>query len=506
MDVLLSGFRFFVSEPLTILLLIYGVFFGIIFGCIPGLTATLGIILMIPFTYGIPAELGLSMLIGIYVGGISGGLITAILLNIPGTPSSMVTCWDGYPMAKKGLAGTALSLGVFSSMIGGVLSALALIFIAPPLSSIALKFGSWEYLSLMVLGMSVVIMMTSDSPLKGLIAAFLGITLSIIGIDVISGVSRLTFGFWQLQAGLEVTAISMAFFAVREILVQVKDFGKEGKKSGEIEGVKDKIPIIPPKETLKNTGPSFVIGSIYGTIIGMLPGVGQTQASMLTYNTVRQISKQPDKFGTGIPEGIVASETANNAVNGGALIPLLTLGIPGDMVTAVLIGGLMIHGIRPGPLLFRTEPGVVGSIMIAYFLANIFMFIMEIGFMRIFVKISKVPLSILFPLILISCMIGIYAMNNRIFDLWILVIFGIIGYFLTECGVPLPPLILGYILGKMIESSFRTAMYASGGDILDVINHPIALIFLIIAVILALMPYISKLIKRFFKSTCFFSI
>lgn len=496
MDVLLAGFRFFLSDISTIFLLIFGVFFGIIFGCIPGLTATLGIVLLIPFTYVLSPELGLSLLIGIYIGGISGGLITAILLNIPGTPSSMVTCWDGYPMAKNGLPGTALSLGVFSSLIGGTFSAIALIFIAPPLSRFALKFGSWEYLSIMILGMSVVIMMTSSNPLKGLIAAFLGIALGIVGIDVISGVSRLTFGFWQLQAGINVVAISMAFFAIREIFTQVKDFGSESlTKQGEI---KDKIPILPSIKTLKNTGPAFILGSIYGTLIGMLPGVGQTTAAMLAYNSSRQISKHPDKFGTGIPEGIVASETANNAVNGGALIPLLTLGIPGDMVTAVLIGGLMIQGIRPGPLLFRTDPSVVGTIMIAYFLANIFMYIIELGFMRIFVKISRVPLSILFPLILVSCIIGVYALNNRIFDLWVLIIFGIIGYFLTQCNIPMPPLILGYVLGQMIERTFRTAMYSSGGRLLDIFNHPIATIILLIAVLLTLMPYISSFKKKSF--------
>ncbi|NLL62212.1 MAG: Tat pathway signal protein [Candidatus Atribacteria bacterium] len=495
MNVLLEGFKFFLNDPYTILILIFGVFFGIIFGCIPGLTATLGIVLLIPFTYVMSAELGLALLIGIYVGGISGGLITAILINIPGTPSSMVTCWDGYPMAKKGLAGSALSLGVFASLVGGTFSALALIFIAPPLSKIALKFGSWEYLSLMLLGMSVVIMMTADNPLKGFISAFIGIALAIVGIDTISGVSRLTFGFWQLQAGLEVVAISMAFFAVREMLVQVKGFYLHS--TIEQRTIEDKIPLIPDRETLRNTGPAFLIGSVYGTIIGMLPGVGQTTAAMLTYNATRQISKRPDEFGKGTPEGIVASETANNAVNGGALIPLLTLGIPGDMVTAVLIGGLMIQGIRPGPLLFRTNPTVVGTIMVAYFLANIFMYILELGFMRVFVKIIKVPLSILFPIILICCIIGVYALNNRVADLWILVIFGIIGYFLTECDVPMPPLILGFVLGQMVERTFRTAMYASAGDLLDFLNHPIALSILIISVILVLKPYLPNIVKIF---------
>lgn len=498
MDALIHGLQYFLSEPTALLFLAFGVFFGIIFGAIPGLTATLGIVLLIPFTFVMIPEQGMALLIGVYVGGISGGLITAILINIPGTPSSMVTCWDGYPMAQKGLQGTALSLGVFSSLVGGLFSAIALIFIAPSLAKVALMFGSWEYFSLMVLGMSVVIMITSKNALKGMIAAFIGLALGSIGMDVITGVSRLTFGIWQLQAGVTLVAISMAFFAVREMLVQVKNFGS--KRDTQTIKVKDKIPILPAKETLKRTGPAFILGSLYGTLIGMLPGVGQTTAAMLAYNGARQLSKRPDKFGTGIPEGIVASETANNAVNGGAIIPLLTLGIPGDMVTAVLIGGLMIQGIQPGPLLFRTNIGIVGAIMIAYFLANIFMYIMELGFMRVFVKIAAVPLSILFPVILMSCILGVFALNNRIFDIWILVIFGIVGYFLTECDIPMPPLILGYVLGQMIEKNFRTAMYASRGNIMDIMNRPIAVVILAIAIILTLMPYISSYLKKRFSN------
>lgn len=495
MELILHGLNCFMSEPIIWLYLIFGVFFGLVFGCIPGLTSTLGISLLIPFTFVLSPAQGMATLIGVYVGGISGGLITAMLINIPGTPSSMVTCWDGYPMGQKGQKGAALSLGIFSSTVGGTISAFALIFIAPPLARLALKFGSWELLSLMLLGMSVVLVMTSDNPIKGGIAALLGITLGMVGIDPISGVSRLTFGMWQLQAGMDVVSLCMAFFAVREVLVQVKGFGKNiGVRLGEIT---DKIPIIPSRETLKNTGPAFFFGNLYGTLIGILPAVGQTTAAMLAYNSSRQVSKHPKKFGTGIPEGVVASETANNAVNGGALITLLTLGIPGDITTSILIGGLMIHGIRPGPLLFRNEPELMGTIMVIYFLSNIIMFILMLGFLKGFVQISKVPLSILFPIILVTCIVGVYSFNNRFFDLWILIAFGIIGYFLSEWGVSMPPLILGFILGNMIESTFRTAMFSSAGNLLDVINHPIAAIIILITILMTFMPYMSKIKKRF---------
>jgi len=494
MDIILLGLKFF-SDPIPLIGLASGVLFGIIFGCIPGLTATLGVILIIPFTFGMAPELGISILIGIYVGGISGGLITAILLNIPGTPSSFVTCWDGYPMSKKGLPGTALSLGVFSSGVGGMFSAFALIFIAPQLSKVALKFGSWEYFAIMILGMSVVVMMTSNNPVKGLAASCIGIILGTVGFDTVSGVTRLTFGAWQLQGGIHIIALTMGIFAVREILAQVNS-GLQSGPTGESTEIKDKIRLIPPKEVLKGTGPAFILGCFYGTLMGILPGVGQGTATMLAYNGARQLSKQPEKFGTGAPEGLVASETSNNAVCGGALIPLLTLGVPGDTVTAVLIGGLMIQGIQPGPMFFTAYPRMVGAIMVAYFLANVFMMIMELGFMRIFVKISRVPLSLLFPVILLSCIFGTFSTNNRVFDVWMLVAIGVIGYFLIECDVPVPPIVLGYILGPMIEKNFRTAMYTARGNVMAITGRPVALAIVIFSVILVIWPYISDYLKR----------
>ena len=453
----------------------------------------MGVILLIPFTYTMPAALGMTLLIGIFVGGISGGLITAILLNIPGTPSSIVTCWDGYPMAKNGRPGDALSIGVFSSALGGIISAIALIFIAPQLAKIALMFGAWEYFTLALMGISIVVLMTAEDVIKGLMGASIGLLLGAVGMDSVTGMMRMTFGHWQLQAGISVTALMMGLFAIREIMIQTREIGKHNK----MVSISGKVPLIPHWKDLKGTGIPFTLGSVIGTCFGMLPGIGQTTASLLSYNQSRQLSKHPEKYGTGISEGIVASESANNAVNGGALIPLMTLGIPGDMVTAALLGGLLIHGLQPGPLFFKTNLDIVGTVMITYLLANIIMLLMEIGLMRIFVKIVNVPLYYLFPAIILTCILGVYGMNNRIFDLWILIIFGLVGYALSEFGIDMPPVILGFILGPLIETNFRTAIIGASGRFSEIFTRPIALGFLTLSLFFICWPIIKSLIKRF---------
>lgn len=497
MNMFLEGLSYFTENPTTLILLCFGVFFGLIFGCIPGLTATLGVILMTPFTFAMGPEQGLSVLIGIYVGGISGGLITAILINIPGTPSSLVTCWDGYPLAQQGYAGAALSLAVFSSLVGGLFSAFALMLIAPQLAKVALMFGSWEYFTLILLGLSVVTMLTANDPAKGLLAAFLGLLFGAVGMDRITGIKRLTFGFWQIEAGIAIIPILMGFFAIREILLQVEQFG--GRKLQFLSTKEKKRPILPPKWTLKGGLMPAIIGCTIGTVIGMLPGVGQSTAAVMSYNQTKAFSKTPEKFGKGSTQGIIASETSNNAVNGGALIPLVTLGIPGDMVTAVLIGGLMIHGLQPGPLLFRTNPGLIGAIIIAYFLANIFMYIMEMGLLGVFIKIAQIPLSYLFTGILMTSILGVFAASNRFFDVLILFVFGIVGYVLDKGGFSFPPIVLGYFLGPLLESSFRISMISSRGNFSELFSRPIALFFFTAAIAMLVGPFASHMISNTIK-------
>ncbi|GMO47869.1 MAG: tripartite tricarboxylate transporter permease [Treponemataceae bacterium] len=490
MEAITLGFQSLFMHPSVPALMVFGVFFGIIFGAIPGLTATLGVMLMIPFTFTMNAEQGLALLVGIYVGGISGGLITATLINIPGTPSSIVTCWDGYPMAKNGKPGEALAIGVFASLVGGTVSALALFTIAPLLAKVALKMQSWELFAVCLMGLAIVAVMTSEDVIKGLLGTFIGLLLGTIGMDVILGNSRWTFGKWQLMNGIQATALMMALFAVREILDQSTRLHEKRPKM-----TLKKVTFIPPFRELRDSWKAMGIGSVFGTLIGILPGIGQNASTILAYNQAKAISKHPENFGKGTPEGICASESSNNAVNGGALIPLVTLGIPGDMVTAALIGGLTIHNLQPGPRLFVDQPAVVGTIMAVYFLANIVMYVMELGLMKAFIKMIEVRLSFLFPAVIIFCVLGVYALNSLTFDIWILVIFAAVGYILNQFKIDLVSIILGFILGPLIEKYFKTGMILAEGNFGEILKHPIAVVFLAIALAFFIAPPVLRALK-----------
>lgn len=496
MQVLLEGFQAISGNPTIFVVMIFGIFLGIVFGCIPGLTATLGVVLLIPITYSMDPILGISMLISIYVGGISGGLITATLLNIPGTPSSIFTCWDAYPLAKAGKPGLALSVGVFASMIGGTFAAFALILIAPQLAKFGLMFGNWEFFSLAFLAMCVVAVTTEGDTLKNYLGLILGLMLGSIGIDSITGLERLTFGSWQLTSGISATALMMGLYAIGEIMNQTTELGIK-RNPISIKGMSFK----PPIKELKGSWRTMITGGIIGTVIGILPAVGQQTAALMTYNEAKHRSKEPERFGTGEIEGIVASEVSNNAVCGGAIIPLITLGIPGDMTTAALIGGLMIHGLKPGPLLFKTDPNIVGAIMIVYFLSNIIMYFMELGLMRTFVRMINIPKSFLFPIIILFCIMGSFALNNRIFDIGLLIGFGIVGYLLMKCKVPLSPILMGFLMGPLLEKNFRRAIIAANGNFSDLLSRPIAVVLCILGLIFVFWSLISNLLKRKIVST-----
>lgn len=495
LSIFAQGFQSLLNEPFSFLLMTFGVFFGIIFGCIPGLTATLGVILLIPVTYAMSPVMGFSMLLGIYVGGISGGLITATLLNIPGTPSSIFTCWDAYPMSKNGQPGQALSIGVFSSLIGGLFSAVALIFIAPQLAKVALQFGNWELFGLTLMAMCIIAVMTEGDPLRSSIGLVFGLVLASIGLDSLTGQQRLTFGSWQLLGGLASTSIMMGLFAITEILMQTRELSHHKQKVS-TKGMSFK----PPVKALKGCWRTMGVGSVIGTFIGILPAIGQQTASLVTYNYAKSTSKTPERFGKGNPEGIVASETANNAVCGGALIPLITLGIPGDMTTAALLGGLMIHGLQPGPLLFSSNPGIIGAIMLIFLMCNLVMYLMELGLMRVFIRLIDLPRYLLFPFIVFCCILGVYALNNRIFDIWVLLVFGLLGYLFTLCKVPLSPIIMGYLMGKTFEVNFRRAMISAQGDFGDLFNRPIAALFLAASILFVLIPVGLRILRRAKKS------
>lgn len=459
-------------------LLSIGTAVGIVFGAIPGLTATMAVALVLPLTFGMSPVDGMTLLIGLYIGGVSGGLISAILINIPGTPSSVATTFDGHPMAKNGQAGKALGAGIFYSFWGGLFSFAILIFISPPLADIALRFGPFEYFSIAVFSLTLIATLSSGNAIKGLLAGLVGIFLSCVGTAPIDAFPRFTFGYVELDGGFNLLPALVGLFAVAEVV-------KAAEES------RNPVKMTVYKYDIKGFGVSwaefkgqfwnFIRSSAIGTGIGILPGIGGGTSNILSYVIAKKNSKHPEKFGTGIMDGIVASESANNASIGGALVPLLTMGIPGDTVTAMLLGGLMIHGLTPGPLLFTSSPVIVYGIFAACILGNIIMIIMEFFGLRIFVRLLRIPKHYLLPVIMTLCYVGAFGLNNRAFDVWSLLVFGFLGFGLEKFKFPVAPVILGFILGPLVETNLRRGLMLSQQSFLPFVTKPISAVFLFIA-------------------------
>lgn len=481
-----------VFTPTSLIYMFLGVFFGILCGAMPGLSAVMAVSILLPFTFSLD-QAGIMMLLGTFCGAIYGGSITAILINTPGTANSAATCLDGYPMATKlGQPGRALSISTMASTFGGLFSACALLFTAPLLSKIALNFGVPEMFALGVFGLSIVTAVSSHSIIKGLIGAILGLLLGTVGIDATSATMRFTFGTTYLIGGVQFVALLIGLFAFSQCLVTAEESMKEYKR----EKRKKLDQILPSKSDIKRTSPTILMCSIIGTIIGAIPGTGGDIASWIGYNESKRWSKHPEEFGHGAPEGIAAPEAANNAVSGGAMIPLLTLGIPGDSVTAIMLGALMMQGITPGPLLFSTQTVDVYSIIISLFMANVFMCLLGYGAIRIFSKIRLVPMKWQNPIVFVFCVVGTYAINNNIYDVFLMIGAGIVGYFLIKLDFCMPPIILGLILGGTVEENLRRTLVLSDGSFSIFLSHPIALVLLAIAAISLLSPIFLNLWKK----------
>lgn len=457
-----------------------GTFLGLIMGALPGLTAAMAIALLLPLTFGMPPVMGIGMLLGAFCGAIAGGLVSATLLNIPGTPASVCTTLDAFPMARRGEAGKALGIGVVSSFIGGMASAILLMFVAPPIAEFALRFGPAEYFSLAVFGLMIIASVSGTSMLKGVAAGLIGLFVALIGADPMTGTLRYTFGEPSLISGVSLLPALIGLFALSQVFQDIDDHFRSGR-----------APVAQPTRFKAGRLPVGIVlrawrvlcsSSIIGAIIGAIPGAGGSIASFLAYDQAKRMSKTPEKFGTGHPEGIIASETSNNALTGGALIPMLTLGVPGEVATAVLMGGLMIQGIRPGPMLFEEQGAIIYGIFFAFILANIFMITLQWFGIRFFVKVLSVPGKYLLPLILVFCVIGVYGVDSNPFDLYIMLAFGVLGFFLNKYGFGTAPVILGMILGTIAESNFRRGMVIFDGDWTQFLLRPISLAFLVLAV------------------------
>ena len=466
-----------VCQPLSFLLMIAGVVIGIIFGSIPGLSASMAVALMLPLTFSMSSSLGMNMLVAVYIGGISGGLISAILLNMPGTASSIATTFDGYPMAQKGEAMRALGIGIVFSFLGSIFSFIILAFFAPKLADIALQFTPIENFGICFFALTMVAILSSGNMVKGLLAGMLALVFAMVGMAPIDGTRRFTFGSNDLMAGFNTLTTLIGIFAVADILISAETMGKG-------------VETIPVKK-VKGFGfsmkefvswlPGALRSALIGTGAGILPGIGGSTSGMLSYVTAKNMSKHPDTFGKGEPEGIVATECANNATIGGALIPLLVLGIPGDGVTAMMLGGFLIHGLSAGPLLFIKNADVVYGIFAACMLCGLIMLVVEWTCIKGFVKVLKVPKYILMPLILVLCAVGAYATNNRIFDVQSIIIFGVIGYLFHKVKMPTTPFVLCFLIGNMTETYLRRGLmsYKSFGAFF---TRPIFDVFFFIAI------------------------
>ena len=473
-----------VLAPMSLLWMNIGLAAGIIIGALPGLTGTMGIALLLPLTYGMSSIHGMMLLLGVYCGGIYGGSITAILINTPGTPASAATCLDGYPMAQQGHAKRALHDALAASMIGGLISCIILLTCAPMVAKFALNFGAREYFALSLFGLTIIASVGGKSVLKGLLMGFAGLLLGCVGIDSLEGVSRFTFGNNYLTGGFNIIPVLIGLFAITEIMTKSRDINKAVGTTVAVEEEKVSFADVLRYKIV------LLKSSVIGAFIGAVPGTGAAIASFLAYNEAHRTSKHPEEYGMGSEEGLVACESSNNAVTGATMIPLLTLGIPGDTNTAVLLGALTMQGIQPGPMLFTKQANWVYSIMIGMVLINLFMYLQGRLFVRGFSNITKISTKIMVPCLVVLCVIGAYAIKYNTFNAAAMVVIGVIGYLLKKLDFPLTPMVIGLVLGNLCESNMRRALLLSRGNWLTFFQSPIACVFLALAVFMLFFPMI----------------
>lgn len=466
------------ANPTTWIFVAIGTFCGLVFGCLPGLTATMAVCLFIPLTYTMHPGTGMATLCGCYMGGIAGGAISAILLHIPGTSSSVVTLLDGYPMAQKGQGARAVGWAAFASGWGSIVSWVTLVLLSPFLAKVCVSFSSPEYAALSMFGLTIVAAVSGDSLLKGVVVACIGIMTIMVGFDPIFGTPRFTFDNINLLGGIDYMPAIIGLFSIPEILDSCAKAGNP-LATAHVR-MRDIVP--PWLEQWKHKW-SILRSSIIGTIIGVIPATGSGVAAYLSYDQAKRFSKHPETFGTGDIDGIIASEAANNGVCGGALVPMLTLGIPGDGVTAVMMGGLLIHGLNPGPSLFSKSPDIVGLIFTGVFLASIFLVLFQVVGIKFFIRILNVPLCFLAPALLTLTLIGCYALNNNPFDIFVGLVFGAIGYAMVKGNFPTSPMVLGLVLGHMFESEIRMALQSSLGSLSIFFTRPVSCIVILLAVV-----------------------
>ena len=485
----LLGFQVALT-PTNLFFCFMGVLTGTLVGVLPGLGPVAAMSLLLPTTFHLTPVSAIIMLAGIYYGAMYGGSTTSILVNIPGEAASVVTCLDGYQMARQGKAGPALGISAFGSFIAGTLSIVGLMFIAPPLAAMALKFGPPEYFSLMIMGLTVLTFLASGPMWKALLMAAFGLFLGCMGMDNMTASYRFTFDILELSDGVGLVPVVMGLFGISEVMLNVEQ--SMGRTVFETK-IQNLFPNL--KEWAASIGP-IIRGTVLGFFLGVLPGGGAVISSFVAYAVEKRISKHPEKFGTGMIEGVAAPESANNAATGGAFIPLLSLGIPANAVMALLLGAFIIHGIQPGPMLMKEHPQLFWGTVASMYVGNVMLLVLNLPLIELWVKILKVPYPILFPLILLFCLIGCYSLNNSVTEVLIMVLFGLIGYVFKKFQYEAAPLVLALVLGPMMENSLRQALLMSAGSPIIFFERPISAILMGTAIFLLIFPLIPKFHKK----------
>ena len=487
-----SGFSIALS-PENLLYAFIGAFLGTAIGVLPGLGPPATIAILLPITYKIEPVAAVIMLAGIYYGSMYGGSTTSILLNIPGEAASVVTCLDGYQMARNGRAGAALGVSAIGSFFAATIALFGLSFVAPPLASFAINFGYPEYATLIFMGLIMTVYLSEESASKGVIMGVTGFFLGMVGLDPVLGVERFTFGLAELRDGLNFVVVAMGLFGIAEVLCNMETTEYRDIFKTSLKG------IFPTLEDWRQCWASVLRGSLLGFFIGVLPGGGAVISSFVAYAVEKRVSKHPDRFGKGTIEGVAAPEAANNAASTSSFIPLMTLGIPGNAATAMIYVALMIHGIRPGPLLLSQHPDLFWGVIGSMYIGNVMLIALNLPLIGFWVKMLKVPYRYMAVVIVIICVIGAYSVNNSVWDIGIMVFFGIIGFLMRKFGFPPAPLILAMILGPMLERSIQQSLIASGGDPLVFVDKAIPLSFVLVSGFLLLTPLAQRLLKRFFR-------
>ena len=490
LELLTSGFAV-ILEPSAFIMIIFATIVGIIFGALPGVGSAMAVVLMVPFTYKMGPVVSIAFLTAVYCSAITGGGITAILFKIPGTPGNTPTTFDGYPMAQQGRADKALGIALVCSAIGGIVSAFAMLLISPQLSSAALRFGPAELFAVAFFGLSVLSSLDSNNVLKTLISGLIGLSLATVGMDPIFGVPRFTWGHSALVGGIPMIPVMIGMFAVTEVLKQtVNPF----KIEGEFLNKKVSTKLLTIKETIAMKI-TILRSAVMGTVIGILPGAGATIAGFLSYAAEVKSSKTPERFGKGAPEGVAATETANNAATGGSMVPLLSLGIPGGNSSAIMVSALMLQGVQVGPMLIKTQPVFLSGVFASMIVTNILMVIVAIGIAKVFSKILNMPYSVLGPVIILLSVVGSFALQNNTGDVRLMMVAAILGYAFIKLGFSSAALVLGLVLGDICESNLRRAVMIADGDILSVLSRPITATLLITCAILLILPFARQLYK-----------